>query len=190
MLHFSLLRGAAVVIVATAALTLGGCISRHETSDHHEICDDNSSYNPAGQVGDWCWDDSDCTDGLECDVDADVCASPPPSCNSSEDCGVGSYCDDVEGECVETNVCTDNAECGDGLTCDEELSTCVPGEEPPPACEELAEEQSCLERSDCEAVYAGVNCSCGPDCTCTGGEPGCVCEDFEFFKCDPLEENS
>jgi hypothetical protein len=35
-------------------------------------------------------------------------------------------------------------------------------------------------------VYAGVSCSCGPDCHCVGGEAGCICESFEFFRCEPV----
>ncbi len=52
------------------------------------------------------------------------------------------------------------------------------------ACEDLDEESSCSARSDCEPVYAGVDCSCGPDCTCIGGTPGCICESFEFHACE------
>src|SRR5262245_43498740 len=46
---------------------------------------------------------------------------------------------------------------------------------PPPMCTELASESACSEREDCAPIYAGTDCSCGPDCTCIGGEPGCVC---------------
>ena len=33
---------------------------------------------------------------------------------------------------------------------------------------------------------AGVDCSCGQGCECQPGEPGCVCQSFEFFHCKAL----
>ena len=53
-------------------------------------------------------------------------------------------------------------------------------------CPELRTEANCDNRNDCVSIYAGTNCSCGPECTCIGGEPGCVCENFAFFTCEPL----
>lgn len=58
---------------------------------------------------------------------------------------------------------------------------------PPPECVELETELSCSERADCTPVYAGTDCSCGPECTCIGGEPGCVCESFGFLVCIDAE---
>jgi hypothetical protein len=54
---------------------------------------------------------------------------------------------------------------------------------PPPECIELATEEACTERDDCTPLYAGTDCSCGPDCTCIGGEPGCVCETYGYLVC-------
>jgi hypothetical protein len=58
---------------------------------------------------------------------------------------------------------------------------------PPPECMELATEAACSERADCTPIYAGTDCSCGPECTCIGGEPGCVCESFGFLVCVEAE---
>jgi hypothetical protein len=52
-------------------------------------------------------------------------------------------------------------------------------------CGELTTEAACDERTDCLPIYAGTGCSCGPDCQCIGGEPGCICTSFEFFRCEP-----
>lgn len=81
--------------------------------------------------------------------------------------------------------CEDHDDCAEGFICDADLDVCVPGTL---ACEEIEEEPACVERPDCEPVYAGIDCSCGPDCTCIGGEPGCVCEGFEFFACEAIAE--
>lgn len=70
----------------------------------------------------------------------------------------------------------------DGFNCDMARSTCGPA--PEPTCAELETELECVGRGDCVPIYAGVGCSCGVDCTCKGGEPGCVCQSFEFFRCD------
>jgi hypothetical protein len=59
---------------------------------------------------------------------------------------------------------------------------------PPPECLELADETACTERTDCEPIYAGTDCSCGPDCTCIGGEPGCVCESYGYLVCVDAED--
>ena len=50
-------------------------------------------------------------------------------------------------------------------------------------CADQQTEAACVVFGDCEPIYAGVDCSCGPDCACMGGEPGCVCASFEFFAC-------
>jgi hypothetical protein len=83
---------------------------------------------------------------------------PPAPCGQEADCAPGFNCELARGECVPTDAET---------------------------CGELATEAACDERPDCKLVYAGVNCSCGPDCQCVGGEPGCICAAFEFFRCEP-----
>ena len=69
-----------------------------------------------------------------------------------------------------------------GFTCDAARQTCIPLAEP--TCADLGDEAACPARPECTVVYAGVECSCGPDCACKGGEPGCVCQKFEFFRCE------
>jgi len=59
---------------------------------------------------------------------------------------------------------------------------------PPPECLELENEAACTERADCEPLYAGTDCSCGSDCTCIGGEPGCVCESYGYLVCVDVED--
>jgi hypothetical protein len=54
---------------------------------------------------------------------------------------------------------------------------------PPPTCAELQAEAACKLRSDCQPIYAGTDCSCGPNCTCFDGVEGCTCEHFAYFTC-------
>ncbi|HTQ04876.1 MAG TPA: hypothetical protein VMI54_13515 [Polyangiaceae bacterium] len=58
---------------------------------------------------------------------------------------------------------------------------------PPPACAELADQDACKLRADCQPIYAGTDCSCGPNCTCTDGDAGCTCEHFAYFACTALD---
>jgi hypothetical protein len=166
------------------ALALAGC--------HVSYTGD---WSGKGALGDSCTCDEDCQDGLSCDEDVCVpdddntttpTGTPSEGCQANADCPQGSFCELVSGVCVYTGSCQQDADCGDGLTCDEEVGTCVPGEDPPPpppTCAEIALEADCSARADCVPIYAGVNCSCGPNCECKGVEPNCVCERFDYFAC-------
>ena len=81
--------------------------------------------------------------------------------------------------------CVEERDCPRGFNCDYERKECMPADAE--TCAELSTESVCDNRNDCMAIYAGINCSCGADCTCKGGEPGCVCESFQFFSCEPLK---
>lgn len=141
--------------------------------------------------GEFCAMVSDCEEDLGC-ID-NVCTPDDGqpadnSCDTNADCPQGSYCHEGIGKCVATGTCVCDDDCGEGLTCDEEHGSCVPGEDPAPlTCEEVELEEDCTAREDCEPIYAGVNCSCGPDCQCQGDEPNCVCESYEYFVCAPVE---
>jgi|SRR5882724_9724802 len=77
--------------------------------------------------------------------------------------------------------CEKERDCAPGYNCDLEQHQCLPADQE--TCGELDTELSCTNRKDCTPVYGGVNCSCGTNCECHGGEPGCVCESFQFFVC-------
>jgi hypothetical protein len=81
--------------------------------------------------------------------------------------------------------CDEERDCDAGYNCNIELGECQPADAE--TCGELDSEGECAERGDCIPVYGGTNCSCGQDCECQGGEPGCVCESFEFFVCRASE---
>jgi len=81
-------------------------------------------------------------------------------------------------------ACSQESDCERGSNCDYQRNECVAADAE--TCPELRTESGCDNRNDCVSIYAGTNCSCGPECTCIGGEPGCVCENFAFFTCEPL----
>lgn len=81
--------------------------------------------------------------------------------------------------------CVEERDCPRGFNCDYERKQCVAADAE--TCPELSTESVCDNRNDCMSIYAGLNCSCGANCECVGGEPGCVCQSFEFFACEPLK---
>jgi hypothetical protein len=81
--------------------------------------------------------------------------------------------------------CMKERDCDTGFNCNLDLNECQAADAE--TCGELETEAECAERSDCIPVYGGVNCSCGADCECQGGEPGCICESFEYFVCRASE---
>jgi len=106
-----------------------------------------------------------------------------PGCEKDTDCANGNYCDIELRHCVASASCSAEIDCDASMNCDSARSTCVPSGAP--TCGEVTNESDCVARADCSPIYAGVDCSCGADCVCQGGEPGCVCESFEFFRCEP-----
>jgi len=86
---------------------------------------------------------------------------------------------------VVVTPCERERDCDPGYNCDVASHACQPAAEE--TCGELETEAACTHRSDCTPIYGGTNCSCGADCECQGGEPGCVCEAFEFFVCRAAE---
>jgi len=86
---------------------------------------------------------------------------------------------------VPPDTCERERDCKPGFNCDLESNECLPAAEE--TCGELETETACTHRSDCTLIYGGTNCSCGQDCECQGGEPGCICESFEFFVCRAAE---
>lgn len=82
-------------------------------------------------------------------------------------------------------ACTKERDCEPGYNCAPDTHECLLADEE--TCGELDTEVACTHRSDCTPIYGGTNCSCGNDCECHGGEPGCVCESFQFFVCQAAE---
>lgn len=81
--------------------------------------------------------------------------------------------------------CEAERDCDAGFNCNVEAGECQPADAE--TCAELVTEAECGERTDCIPIYGGINCSCGADCECQGGEPGCICESFEYLVCRPAE---
>lgn len=144
-----------------AVLCVGGC-----NVEHYEGCDDEleGDYGAKGpRAGSSSRAGSTGGDGKGGNASGGSAGAPEPPatpCNAERDCDAGFNCNLELGECQPADAET---------------------------CGELETEPECSERSDCIAVYGGIDCSCGADCECQGGEPGCICESFEYLVCRASE---
>lgn len=110
--------------------------------------------------------------------------SDAAGCKAHADCGAGFFCLFGSGQCTTAAACAAESDCLAGFNCDVHTKSCLPAAYE--TCGELESEAACVGRADCAPSYAGVDCGCGPDCKCVGGEPGCVCAGFEFFRCEQV----
>jgi hypothetical protein len=183
----------------------GACVGSWTCYDSSECgpgmaCDDRGTCVPAK-----CTSDDQCLAGCYCEDTIGECVETG-TCTSDAECWDGMTCDEARSTCV-PGTAEDPGTCDGEITCTEPPPACPPGSTPgikdgcytgycilisttctPPAppleCPDIASEAECFDRDDCVTVYAGINCTCGPDCSCTGFEAGCVCESFEYFGCD------
>jgi hypothetical protein len=119
----------------------------------------------------------DCTGAI-------LCNAAPPACPTGTTPGIANGC--YTGYCIPNIYCgsPDPGRCYDPVLCNSAPPQCPSGTLPGvangcytgyciptascemPACETLTTEAQCTARGDCNAVYAGMNCTCDPDCTC------------------------
>jgi hypothetical protein len=158
----------ATMFLGSLFLVAAGC--QLSVDENHGGC--------GAQLGDACTVSAECQSGLSCV--AEVCVDDGSHTTASSDGGGGAgggSADGGGGSGGGSSACTSNDDCDEGFVCDEDGSCREP------TCEEIGDEASCVARAECEPVYAGIDCSCGPGCECQPSEPGCVCQSFEFFAC-------
>jgi hypothetical protein len=95
-----------------------------------------------------CENEQPSTDPGECDG-VITCASPTPVCPSGTTPGIRNGC--YTGYCIPLSQC------------------------PTAACETVTAESTCIARTDCEPIYAGSMCTCGPN--------GCSCQVLTYDHC-------
>lgn len=165
-----------IVFAALCALSSFACdVSCLEDCDDFDECSehdhgDGGHKDPEGKSG-----NSNASGGA---------SGSGSSSNSGESGGTAASAGKGGGASPKT-PCTQESDCARAFNCDYERKECV--EADAETCPELSSETACDNRNDCMSIYAGTNCSCGPECACVGGEPGCVCESFAFFRCEPIK---
>ena len=64
---------------------------------------------------------------------------------------------------------------------------CIPEalcpDEKPFECRDAASETECMDAVSCEPVFVGIDCTDPEGGTCTGDEPDCTCDHFEYGFC-------
>lgn len=134
-----------------------------------------------------------CPSGFDCDLGRSSCIPP---CTSNADCTPGETCT--------SGVCGAPAppSCGGTITCTTAQPTCPSGDVPtiangcwtgnceaikscdvPPACAVINDEQDCLTRTDCTAVYNGIDCTMPDGSACKSGDTNCTCASYVFASC-------
>ncbi len=168
-----------LALVTISTVLFGGCMM-----DQH--CGGNGMCGGDTDRSGGCRSNDECPSGAHCSPSSSCVAGndAPGGCTTDAQCGPGEYCAGGEGACRQATPCTGESDCAPGFNCDPAKSACFPASAP--TCGELGTEAECAARADCLPIYAGIECSCGADCTCQGGEPGCVCQSFEFFRCADL----
>jgi len=76
--------------------------------------------------------------------------------------------------------CMFDNDCPEGQWCNHSAGLCEPI---PVACNDLTTEADCLARSDCQPIYAGMNCRDANGGECVSGDVDCTCETFAFAVC-------
>ena len=174
--------------------TEGGFGSTNADCGPGYFCDTNRSSCEPG-----CQSNADCPQGSVCDASTSQCTATC-TCTTDADAvsqGYG-WCDN--GTCAQG---TDpNGSCGGTVTCTTAKPTCPSGQVPTitngcytgnceaisacdtaPVCSNINDEQDCLARTDCGAVYTGINCKKADGTACHAGDTGCTCASFVFNSC-------
>lgn len=191
-----------------------GCVTNTDCGPGWE-CNPNGTCVPVS-----CASDGDCFEGCACEVDTGICqetgfctadADCAPWCDANGNC-TAMECDDARGTCTfptSQPPPPPPASCGGTLTCNQGAPVCPAGETPaiadgcytgaciaitdcdvPPLaqCNRIQNVNQCISRTDCEAVYAGIDCSCSDGsntCDCTTNPNLCTCESYEY-SCQSL----
>jgi len=154
------------------------------------------------QEGGFCATDADCGPGYHCDTQRSSCEpdTTPPGCTTDSQCDTasGQFCDVPTGTCTQGSCAVDTS-----ITCNIAAPVCPVGSVPleyngcytgacfatascsqSPSCNFVNDETNCLGRTDCTALYIGLNCTnSSTGQACHSGDSGCTCTDFQFSSC-------
>lgn len=168
------------------------CVAIHvdtcSTSPAGDLACGTGEFVACGAEAAGCFVDQECQPGYRCNA-TEVCGLPPGCGSGDPNCDAACY-----GYCVPVE---DPGQCYGEVLCDALPPECppdrIPGRrdgcwtgqcilvnecEPPTplACEDITDEQACIGRADCSALYEGSNCTCDAAGACT-------CMTWTFTHC-------
>lgn len=76
--------------------------------------------------------------------------------------------------------CRRDNDCPSDQVCNHATGVC---EAPPVWCTDIVVEADCVARTDCQAIYGGMNCTDANGGECVSGDVDCTCEIFSFAAC-------
>lgn len=79
-----------------------------------------------------------------------------------------------------TGPCRRDNDCPSDQVCNHATGVC---EAPPVWCTDIVVEAECVARTDCQAIYGGMNCTDANGGECVSGDVDCTCEIFSFAAC-------
>jgi len=172
----------------------------NDDCDPGYACDDRGTCAPVP-----CTADDQCVSGAICDTTTGLCVDTAV-CGASTDCADGMKCDTARRTCVPCGDggCTPQpGSCYEQPVCDSLPPTCPSGTLPgvidgcysglcipealcpdpkPWACADATGEAECLDHG-CEPVFVGIDCTDPAGGTCSGDQPDCTCDRFEYGFC-------
>jgi hypothetical protein len=178
-----------MVLFVLSALCVGACNVEHyddecSWDDDFEVDDDFETGHRAGSTSAW-WAGAPNDDTGKGGSDSGGSTSTTGGAGDSTDDGGTSAAGAPEPMLPPVTPCDKERDCDAGFNCNYDVHECQAANAE--TCGEMESEQECADRTDCIAVYGGINCSCGADCECQGGEPGCICESFDYLVCQAAE---
>jgi len=173
----------------------GDCGAGYHCNTDRSSCEPNPTQPTCGA-------DADCPTGQVCDTTQGTCTA---TCTCTTDAGAVQqgfgWCDETRNTCMTGE--DPAGSCGGTSTCTTAKPSCPDNQVPlildgcytgacqaiatcdaTPACTELGHEDDCLGRkTDCSAVYTGLNCKKPDGSACHAGDTGCTCASFVFNSC-------
>ena len=163
---------------STDADCLQGFVCSHGACSMPVSCGQLPSQCP--QDG-FAWGLNDCLwSGCDCwfnDQQPQPPPTPPPPPPPPDSCGASVTCATAPPACAEGQI----PELRDG--CYTGACRAIDGCDVPPACTALTHEADCTARTDCEALYTGIDCTDASGNACTMGDTNCTCKEFDLSSC-------
>lgn len=188
---------------ASGVCTEGGFCTKDADCGPGYHCDPSRSSCEPNTPPSTCQYDNQCPQGQYCSPQTNTCTATC-TCTTDQQAIAGGFgwCDVSRMTCLPgqnpAGTCAGDA----SSTCTTAPPSCPPGQvgllldgcwtgqchdiatcNLPPVCTHLNDEPDCLSRTDCSAVYNGLNCKKPDGTICHSGDTNCTCAQYVFASC-------